>query len=66
MKTKFRIINKSNNIVISKSKPRDVAVFMWGRSIDAYLVIKSDLNGDRIVKFTSSELSQIEIDCKDA
>ena len=49
MKTKFRLINKSDNKVESFGYARDVAAFLLGRRIDNYLVIKSDELGDRLV-----------------
>ena len=61
MKTKYRIINKSDNVIKCFSKPHDVAIFLLGRRVSNYIVIKSDdILGDRLVSFSSCVINDIE------
>ena len=61
MKTKYRVINKSDNVIKCFSKPRDVAIFLLGRRVSNYLVIKSDeVYADRLVLLTDFEVNAIE------
>jgi hypothetical protein len=46
---KFRIINKSDSKIISKGNPDDVALYLLGRNLDNYIIVKSDLLGDRTI-----------------
>ena len=65
MKTKYRIINKSNNTVITESRPYGVGVFLLGRRIDNYIIVKSDERGDRLMKLDSSDIQKIIESLKD-
>ena len=60
MKIKYRVINKSDNLVKSFTKAHDVSIFMLGRRVPNYLVIKSDDSGDRLVQFDNFEINAIE------
>ncbi len=60
MKTKFRLINKSDNVVKSFTKTHDVSIHLLGRRISNYIVIKSDDYGDRVINLTSSIIAEIE------
>lgn len=61
MKTKYRVINKSDNLTKCFSKAHDVAIFLLGRRVPNYLVIKSDeAYADRLVLLTAFEINAIE------
>lgn len=49
MKTKFYIVNKSDNTAIHKSHADQVATYLLGRVVENYMVIKSDSLGDRVI-----------------
>lgn len=69
MKTKYRVINKSDNLIKSFIKAHDVAIFFLGRRVLNYMVIKSDECGDRLVQFDkldNFEISAIEKQLEDA
>ena len=59
MKTKYRVINKSDNLIKSFTKAHDVAIFFLGRRVLNYMVIKSDENGDRLVQFDTLDNFEI-------
>lgn len=64
---KYRLINKSDNKIKTFSKAHDVAIWMLGRSIAAYVVIKSCAEkGDRLVTFTSPSFNDIEKELEEA
>lgn len=48
---KFRIINKSDNRVISYGNPATAASYLYNMNYGNYMVIKSDLTGDRLVQY---------------
>jgi hypothetical protein len=61
MKAKYRVINKSDNVIKCFSKAHDVAIFLLGRRVSNYLVIKSgEVYADRLVLLTDFEISAIE------
>lgn len=51
MKSKLRLINKSDNVIKTYSDPRDIATFLLGRNVNNYIIVKSDDLGDRVVVF---------------
>lgn len=51
MRTKFRLINKSDNVIQTYSDSRDIATFLLGRRVDNYIIVKSDETGDRVIVF---------------
>ena len=57
--TKYRLINKSDNKVMTATTAMAVSIYLLGRNISNYIVIKSDLNGDRIVAFSSNEYNAL-------
>lgn len=58
----FRIINKNDNKIIQKRKASEVSIYFLGRRISAYMVIKSDETGDRLVNLdpAKGDVSVIE------
>lgn len=61
VKTKYRVINKSDNLIKCFSKAHDVATYLLGRRVSNYLVIKSDeVYADRLVLLTDFEMNAIE------
>lgn len=56
----FRVINKSDNIVLTFRAAKSVAAFLLGCRIDNFIVVKSDEIGDRVIKFSSNECKVIE------
>ena len=64
--TIYRIVTKDGNQVRQMRDTFRVACFMLGRRLDAYIIIKSDKDGDRVVSFTSSDVAVIEQDLKAA
>lgn len=60
MKTVFRVINRSDNIVQQWRNPTDIAVFLLGRRIDNYMIIKSDDKGDRLIALESGDIGVIK------
>lgn len=49
MKTVYRVIPKESDELKQWSKPFDVSVFLLGRQISAYIVVKTDDRGSRVV-----------------
>ena len=66
MKPIFRVINCSDNIVKQSRDPANIAVFLLGRRIDNYMIIKSDDRGDRLVALESGEFSTIKLQLSEA
>lgn len=64
--TVYRVINKSDNKVMTFSLAKDVAVYMLGRRLDNYIVIKSSDSGDRVVVFTDYEYNAIALAMENA
>jgi hypothetical protein len=62
---KFFIINKLDNSVIVKSSPEQVAIYLLARRIDNYIIVKSDTNADRVLKFESFDVNDIERICSE-
>lgn len=60
MKTKFRLVNKSDNIVLTFSSASSLAHHLLGRRISNYIVIKSDDKADRVVELTNCDVIEIE------
>lgn len=60
MKTVFRVINRSDNIVQQWRNPTDIAVFLLGRRIHNYMIIKSDDKGDRLIALESGDIDVIK------
>ena len=55
MKTKYRLISKSDNRVDFRSSAYDTAMYLNGLRLDDMLVIKSDERGDRLVNFYNAK-----------
>jgi hypothetical protein len=55
MKTVYRIINKSDNKVVTKSDPEDVAIWLLGRRLSNYIIVKSVDSHDRVCILLKSE-----------
>lgn len=52
MKTKYYIINKSDNKAIHKSHADQVATHLLGKNTDNYIVLKTDDLGQRVIDWT--------------
>ena len=56
-KTTFRLIPRDNNKIITYSggaAAAEVAVYLLGRRVSAYMIIKSDSRGDRLVDVSAT------------
>lgn len=60
MPTTYRTVHRDTNIVTEHSDPYRVSIFLLGRCVDSYIVIKSDEVSDRVVKFDNYEVNAIE------
>lgn len=49
--TIYRLVPKHNNTIQQYRNANDLAMSLLGRQISAYIVIKSDASGDRVVDF---------------
>jgi hypothetical protein len=60
--TIYRVIYKKddNNKIYEFCSAHSVAIFMLGRIVSNYIVVKSDANGDRVVNFHDYEITAIE------
>lgn len=56
----YRVIYRGDNTVRQCKSAREVSIFMLGRYIHAYIVVKSDESGDRVVSFHSADINNIE------
>lgn len=65
----YLIVNKREigymHGVFCTDDPRSAAVYMLGRCINDYIIVKSDETGDRIVPMVP-EVSKLEVNCIDA
>ena len=67
MKNKYRVINKSDNLIRSFTKAHDVATFFLGRRVANYLVIKSEGDSsDKLVLLVGFDVGLIEQQLEDA
>ena len=62
----FHVIDKSDCTLKTFLTPRQTAIFMLGRSISNFIVVKSDIRGDRMVVFGTPEISAMEWAMEDA
>jgi len=53
MPTIYRVIARDDNKVQQFRTAYDVSIFLLGRRITAYLIIKSDNQGDRLIAWPS-------------
>lgn len=60
MKVIFRVINRSDSMLQQYRNPADIAMFLCGRRIDNYMIIKSDDKGDRLVVLESGNIDAIK------
>ena len=58
MTTVYRVIARDNNTVTQYRDPDSVANFLLGRRLSAYIIIKSDDLGDRIIPMPTGDLGQ--------
>ena len=67
MKNKYRVINKSDNLIRSFTKAHDVATFFLGGRVANYLVIKSEGDSsDKLVLLVGFDVGLIEQQLEDA
>jgi hypothetical protein len=63
----FYIIDKKMpQLAAIYSHGEQVGIFMLGRQVDKYIVVKSDERPDRVVNFTSYTNTGIELACEEA
>lgn len=67
MSTVYIILERNDQPKVVKvtDDPYTVGVFMLGRLISSYIIIKTDRTGDRVVPMVP-EVSQLERNCIDA
>ena len=53
MPTVYRVVARDNNVVRQFRNAHDVSIFMLGRRLSAYIAIKSDDLGDRLIAWPS-------------
>lgn len=64
--TIYRVIAKDDITVKFFRSTWDLSIYLLGRRLSAYLVIKSDAAGDRLITFTDAEFNAIPLKLEDA
>lgn len=64
--TVYRVIDKSDNKVMTFSTAKHVASYMLGRRLGAYIVLKSSDSGDRVVVFSNYDYNAIALAMENA
>jgi len=54
----YRVIARDNNTVTQNRDPNSICNFLLGRRLSAYIVIKSDELGDRVIPMPTGDLGQ--------
>jgi hypothetical protein len=58
--TVYRVIPLENNKISQYRNAREVSVFFMGRRISAYIVIKTDTTGSRVVPLEGLNLPDVQ------
>jgi hypothetical protein len=58
--TIYRVINKSDDKIWQTRDANKVAIWFLGRRVDNFIVVKSDEEGDRVVKFGDCEVNSLK------
>jgi hypothetical protein len=58
--TIYRVINKSNNKIRHSRDANKVACWFLGRRVNNFIVVKSDEEGDRVVKFSEFDADSLK------
>ena len=65
--TQYFVIDKrgatrppGRNMCVAFDNSTSVAVFMLGRSMSEYVIVKSDAQGDRLVPMSMTDMSEIK------
>ena len=56
----YRVIPLENNKISQYRSPREVSVFFLGRRISAYIVVKTDSSGSRVVPLEGLNLPDVQ------
>ena len=56
----YRVIPLENNKISQYRNARDVSVFFLGRRISAYIVVKTDASGSRVVPLEGLNLPDVQ------
>ena len=63
MPTIYRVIARDDNKVVQYRDPYNASIFLMGKRVGAYIVIKSDDLGDRVVVMPEGEVGRgIDLD----
>jgi len=60
--TTFYVLDKRYDVVNTFDNAYDVSVYMLGKSLKHYVIIKSDENGDRLYTIKSGDVFEIKSD----
>lgn len=58
MSTQYRVICREDNKVVQYSQPDLAAIFLMGKLVSKYFVVKSDELGDRVVVMPEGEVGR--------
>lgn len=58
MTTVYRLIARDNNTVTQYRDPNNITNFLLGRRLGAYIIIKSDDLGDRVIPMPTGEVGR--------
>lgn len=61
--TQYRIINRETTSGFQFTDARSVGAYLLGKLCNNYIIIKSDMQGDRIVHLTSYDVTDITNEC---
>lgn len=64
--TIYRIVQLKSGIMFVKNEAREVSIFMVGRRINEYIIIKSIGTTSKVVNVSSGDVSVIERECLEA
>lgn len=59
-KVKYRLINKSDNAVKTYTSARYLSIYLLGRRVDNFLIIKSVGDVDTLVQIKCGDVMQIQ------
>ena len=46
---RFLVVNRNNNLLNKFTNSKAVGIFLWGKNVDDYIIIKNDSDGVRVV-----------------
>jgi hypothetical protein len=64
--TRYQIIDRKTSSGFQLTEGRSVGAYLLGKRVSEYIIIKSDMQGDRIVHLTSYDATDITVACEEA